>query len=66
MVKREAGRALDVIVSPVAKRVVGADDNLLAAAGKLGRGELLFVVPLEGGPQLGNQARVRGGEGLDV
>lgn len=66
MVKREAGRALDVVVSTVAERVVRADDHLLAAAGKLGRCELLFVVSLEGGSQLGDQARVRGGEGLDV
>ena len=46
MVEIEGALCLGVVVAPVAQRVVGADEDVGAAAGELGRGVLLLVVLL--------------------
>lgn len=46
VVKVEGALCLGVVVAPVAQRVVRADEDLGAAAGELGCGELLLVVLL--------------------
>lgn len=52
VVEVEGALCLDVVVSPVAERVVGADQNLGAAARELCGDELLFVVLLVCGCKL--------------
>jgi hypothetical protein len=52
MVKVEGALRLDVVVPAVAQRVVRADEHLGAAAGELGRRELLLVVLFVGRRQL--------------
>ena len=46
MVEIERALGLGVVVAPIAQRVVGADEDIGAAAGELGRGVLLLVVLL--------------------
>lgn len=46
VVEIEGALCLDIVVAPVAQRVVGADQDLSAAAGELRGGELLLVVLL--------------------
>lgn len=52
MVEIKRALRVDVVVPPVAKRVVLADEHLGAAAWELGCGELLLVVLLKRGREL--------------
>jgi hypothetical protein len=53
VVEVEGALCLDIVVSPVTQRVVGADQDLGAAAGQFGGGELLLVVLLISWCELG-------------
>ena len=66
MIELEAGGALDVVIPAVSQRVVRADDHRLATSRKLGCGELLLVVFLEGRSELLHEAGFGDGQGLDV
>jgi hypothetical protein len=66
VIKLEARRALNIEVPAGAQRAVCADNHLLAAAGKLDRGELLLVVLLKRGTQLLDQARLMEGKSFDI
>ena len=66
MVVGEARGAFDVVVTAVFEGAVGANNNGLAAAGKLHRRNLLLVVLLERRAELVQQIRGRASEGLDV
>lgn len=66
MIKLEAGRVCNIIVPPVPERIVWADNDGLAAAGQLHRGELLFIILLKRGAQLLYDAWLGYRDGLDV
>lgn len=66
VVEAEAAGALDIVVPSVSERRMRADDDLLAASRQLDRRELLLVVLLERGTELGDQAGVGRGQRLDV
>jgi hypothetical protein len=66
VVEGEARGALHVVVSSTAKRVVGTDNDLLAATRQLHRCKLLFIVLLEGGRELRGEARIGDCEGFDI
>lgn len=51
VVKVKAALGLDIVVAPIAQRVVGADNDLCGAAGELRGRVLVFVVLLERGPE---------------
>lgn len=66
VVEAEAAGALDIVVPSVSERRMRADDDLLAASRQLDRRELLLVVLLERGTELGDQAGVGRGQRFDV
>ena len=66
MVVGEARGALDVVIAVIAQGTVRADDDRLAATGKLHRRKLFLVVLLERRAELVQQIRGRASEGLDV
>lgn len=44
VIKIKGALCLDIVVTPLAQRVVGANQDLGASAGELCGGELLFIV----------------------
>lgn len=66
MIILEARGAFDIEVTTAAERAVRADNDRLGATWELSGRELLLVVFLERGSELGNKTRVGDGQSLDV
>jgi hypothetical protein len=66
MVKLETGRVYNIVVPPVAERIVRADNDGFAATGQLHRGKLLFVILLKRRAQLLYDTGFGYREGFDI